>query len=100
MASTDLDLLETGEMTLLGRIMPASNHTYLCRLGPEDGGVRAVYKPVSGEKPLWDFDQGTLAGREYAAWLVSEALGWSVVPPTRLRDGLSGPGMVQLWCEP
>jgi uncharacterized repeat protein (TIGR03843 family) len=94
------DLLATGEMTLLGRIMPASNHTYLCRLGPEDTGIRAVYKPVSGEKPLWDFEEGTLAGREYAAWLVSEALGWSVVPPTLLRDGLSGPGMVQQWCEP
>ncbi|WP_342772354.1 SCO1664 family protein [Nocardioides marmoriginsengisoli] len=97
---TGLDVLATGEMTLLGRIMPASNHTYLCRLGPEEGGVQGVYKPVSGEKPLWDFDEGTLAGREYAAWLVSEALGWSVVPPTLLRDGLSGPGMVQLWCEP
>jgi len=93
-------LLETGEMTLLGRIMPASNHTYLVRLGSESAGIQAVYKPVSGEKPLWDFEDGTLAGREYAAWLVSEALGWSVVPTTLLRDGLSGPGMVQVWCEP
>ncbi|MCZ4498854.1 MAG: hypothetical protein JWQ74_1407 [Marmoricola sp.] len=93
-------LLADGEMTLLGRIMPASNHTYLVRLGAEDGGIQAVYKPVSGEKPLWDFEEGTLAGREYAAFLVSEALGWSVVPPTLLREGLSGPGMVQLWCEP
>jgi uncharacterized repeat protein (TIGR03843 family) len=94
------DLLVHGEMTVLGRIMPASNSTFFCRLGPEETGVRAVYKPVSGERPLWDFADGTLAAREYAAWLVSEALGWSVVPPTVLRDGSAGPGMVQLWCEP
>jgi uncharacterized repeat protein (TIGR03843 family) len=93
-------LLVHGEMTILGRIMPASNSTYLCRLGPDDTGVEAVYKPVSGERPLWDFADGTLAAREYAAWLVSDALGWSVVPPTVLREGSIGPGMVQLWCEP
>ena len=93
------DLLADGEITLLGRIMPASNHTYLCRLGDDDR-VRAVYKPVSGERPLWDFEDGTLAAREYAAWIISEVLGWSVVPPTLLRDGPAGPGMVQLWCEP
>jgi uncharacterized repeat protein (TIGR03843 family) len=94
------DLLVRGELTVLGRIVPASNSTFLCRLGPEDTEVRAVYKPVSGERPLWDFAEGTLAAREYAAWLVSEALGWSLVPPTVLRDGAAGPGMVQLWCEP
>ncbi|MCW2754822.1 MAG: hypothetical protein JWQ32_2233 [Marmoricola sp.] len=94
------ELLAHGEMTLLGRIMPASNHTWLCRLGAEEDGVQAVYKPVSGERPLWDFEDGTLAEREYAARLVSESLGWSVVPPTLLRDGPAGPGMVQLWCEP
>lgn len=95
-----LEILADGTLTVLGRIMPASNHTYLCRLGAEGDGLQAVYKPVSGERPLWDFEDGTLAAREYAAWLVSEALGWSVVPPTVLRDGPSGPGMVQLWCEP
>jgi uncharacterized repeat protein (TIGR03843 family) len=94
------DLLVHGELTVLGRILPASNSTFLCRLGPEDAGVRAVYKPVAGERPLWDFADGTLAAREYAAWLVSDALGWAVVPPTVLRDGSAGPGMVQLWCEP
>jgi uncharacterized repeat protein (TIGR03843 family) len=93
------DLLATAELTVLGRIMPASNHTYLCRLG-SDEGPQAVYKPTSGERPLWDFEDGTLAAREYAAWVVSEALGWSVVPPTVLRDGPAGPGMVQLWSEP
>ena len=74
--AVDLDLLAHGELTVLGRIMPASNHTYLCRLGGEDG-PQAVYKPTSGERPLWDFEDGTLANREYAAWVVSDALGWS-----------------------
>jgi uncharacterized repeat protein (TIGR03843 family) len=94
------ELLTSGELVLLGRIMPASNQTYLCRLGPEEDGTQAVYKPVSGEQPLWDFPTGTLADRERAAYLVSEALGWNVVPPTVLREGPVGPGMVQLWCEP
>lgn len=94
------ELVATGELAVLGRIMPASNHTYLCRLGAEDDGLQAVYKPVAGEKPLWDFEDGTLANREYAAYLVSEALGWSLVPPTIVREGPAGPGMVQLWCEP
>lgn len=94
------DLLATGELELLGRIMPASNHTYLVRVGPGDQAPQAVYKPTSGERPLWDFDTGTLAAREYAAYLVSEALGWDVVPTTLLREGPAGPGMVQRWCEP
>jgi uncharacterized repeat protein (TIGR03843 family) len=97
-AHEGLDLLASAELVLLGRVMPASNHTWLCRLG--DGGPQAIYKPVSGERPLWDFPEGTLAAREYAARVVSEALGWNVVPPTLLRDGPAGPGMVQLWCEP
>ncbi|AZZ56920.1 SCO1664 family protein [Rathayibacter iranicus] len=82
-----------GELELAGRITVASNATFLARLG--DASV--VYKPVSGEKPLWDFPDGVLAGREVAAYLVSEALGWNVVPHTWLRDGPLGPGMVQLW---
>lgn len=94
-----LDQLASAELVVLGRIMPASNHTYLCRLG-DDEDLRAVYKPVAGERPLWDFEDGTLANREHAAYLVSEGLGWSVVPPTLVREGPSGPGMVQLWCEP
>jgi hypothetical protein len=59
----------------------------------------AIYKPVRGERPLWDFPDGTLAGREMAAFLVSEASGWGIVPPTVLRDGPFGPGMVQLWMD-
>ena len=89
------ELLE-GELTLQGRIMPASNATFL----GEIAGTKVVYKPVSGERPLWDFPDGTLADRERAAYLVSEATGWNVVPETWLRDGPHGLGMVQRWQEP
>ena len=89
-------LSEDGELVLHGRIMPASNATFV----GEVDGTRVVYKPVAGERPLWDFPDGTLAFREAAAYAVSEALGWDVVPLTRLRDGPHGPGMVQLWREP
>ena len=89
------DLLVHGELTVIGRIMPASNATFLCRLGPEEAGVRAVYKPVSGERPLWDFADGTLADREYAAWVVSDALGWDVVPPTCCATAAPG----RAWCS-
>ena len=76
--------------------MPASNATFV----GEVCGTTVVYKPVAGERPLWDFPDGTLAARERAAYLVSEALGWDVVPLTFLRDGPHGPGMVQVWQEP
>lgn len=89
------DLL-VGELEIRGRIMPASNQTFLAELD----GVPVVYKPVSGERPLWDFPDGTLAEREYAAYVVSERADWHVVPPTVLREGPLGRGMVQLWCEP
>jgi uncharacterized repeat protein (TIGR03843 family) len=97
------DLLREGSLTVEGRLASASNATLLCRLGAADrdveGGVRCIYKPVAGERPLWDFPDGTLAGREVAAYLVSEAAGLRVVPPTVLRDGPFGPGMCQLWVE-
>lgn len=92
MAETDPTLL-TGELELHGRIMPASNATFL----GEIAGTRVVYKPEAGERPLWDFPDGTLARRERAAYLVAETLGWDVVPLTFLRDGPHGPGMVQVW---
>jgi len=76
--------------------MPASNATFV----GEIGGRRVVYKPVAGERPLWDFPDGTLAEREEAAYLLSEATGWDVVPLTWRRDGPHGLGMVQLWQEP
>ncbi len=89
--------LESAELTILGRITSASNATLLCELG--ETGERAVYKPVRGEVPLWDFPDGTLAGREVASYRVSEALGWGLIPETVLRDGPLGPGMVQRWVE-
>lgn len=85
-----------GDLTLTGRVMPASNATFVGTVGER----QVVYKPVAGERPLWDFPHGTLAEREVATYAVSEALGWGVVPPTVLREGPHGPGMVQLWCEP
>ena len=75
-----------------GRIMPASNATFLAEVATLDGAVPCVYKPVAGERPLWDFPDGTLAEREVAAYVVSEATGWDVVPPTVLRDGPAGAG--------
>ena len=62
-------------------------------------GQHCVYKPIAGERPLWDFPMGTLAGREVAAYAVSRAAGWDVVPPTVMRDGPFGPGMCQLWID-
>lgn len=88
--------LVTAELTLTGRITTASNATFLGSIGD----VMVVYKPLAGEKPLWDFPRGTLAHREVAAYLVSQVLGWGVVPRTWLRDGPLGEGMVQLWQEP
>ncbi|MBC7633375.1 MAG: SCO1664 family protein [Flavobacterium sp.] len=75
--------------------MPASNATFVGQIGD----VAVVYKPVAGEQPLWDFPDGNLARRERAAYVLSETLGWNVVPHTWLRDGPMGIGMVQLWQE-
>lgn len=87
--------LVTAELRLTGRITTASNATFLGSIGD----VVVVYKPIAGESPLWDFPHGTLAHREVAAYLVSEVLGWDIVPRTWLRDGPMGEGMVQLWQE-
>jgi uncharacterized repeat protein (TIGR03843 family) len=94
-----LRLLTEGELEIVGRLVEASNATLYCRV--RFGGKQAacVYKPVAGERPLWDFPDGTLAGREVAAYAVSEAGGWGTVPPTVLRDGPFGPGMCQLWID-
>ncbi|MCW2830407.1 MAG: hypothetical protein JWP31_1099 [Aeromicrobium sp.] len=81
------------DLVVEGRIMPASNATFVGHIGD----VTVVYKPVAGEAPLWDFPDGNLARREAAAYAVSEAFGWDVVPRTWLRDGPMGVGMVQLW---
>lgn len=100
-----LRLLRDGELTVAGRVTEASNLVLWCELQvpwelPQAiGSMHAVYKPIRGERPLVDFPTGTLALREEAAWLVSEAAGWSIVPPTLVRDGPAGEGMVQLWIE-
>lgn len=81
------------ELELRGRIMPASNATFLAELD----GREVVYKPIAGERPLWDFPDSTLAGREVAAYLLAEATGWDLVPRTWLGEGPHGPGMLQEW---
>jgi uncharacterized repeat protein (TIGR03843 family) len=92
-------LLRDGELDMEGRLLDASNVTLIGAIRTETLAGTCVYKPVAGERPLWDFPDGTLAGREISAHLVSEATGWSVVPPTVLRDGPFGTGMVQLWMD-
>jgi len=100
-----LDLLCNGELELVGRMVEASNLNLYCRVtrhcpDPEPDVIAAcVYKPIRGERPLDDFPDGTLANREVAAYLVSEATGWGIVPPTVLREGPVGAGMAQLWID-
>ncbi|MFP8886570.1 SCO1664 family protein [Streptomyces mangrovi] len=105
--SPPAELLARGELTVRGRLGGASNTVLYCTVaeaGAEDGDggreVPCVYKPVRGERPLWDFPDGCLARREVAAYEVSETLGWHLVPPTVLRDGPYGEGMCQLWIGP
>ncbi|MFF6835171.1 SCO1664 family protein [Streptomyces sp. NPDC012438] len=93
------ELLARGELTVRGRIREASNAVLYCSVAYEGREAACVYKPVAGERPLWDFPDGNLARREVAAYEVSEATGWGLVPPTVLRDGPYGEGMVQLWIE-
>jgi uncharacterized repeat protein (TIGR03843 family) len=94
-----LALLADGELTIEGRVVDASNATFYCAVTGEGRSAACVYKPIAGERPLWDFPDGTLAEREVAAYEVAVAMGWPVVPPTILRDGPAGPGMVQLWID-
>ncbi len=94
-----LTLLRSGTIDVEGRLLDASNATLFCRITDGELTAECVYKPVRGERPLWDFPDGTLAGRELAAYEVSEATGWDLVPPTVMRDGPFGPGMVQLWID-
>ncbi|HEX3812783.1 MAG TPA: SCO1664 family protein [Mycobacteriales bacterium] len=94
-----LEALRHGRLEVEGRLVDASNATLYCSLTHGDFAAACVYKPVQGERPLWDFPDGTLAEREVAAYAVSAASGWEVVPPTVLRDGPFGTGMVQLWVD-
>jgi uncharacterized repeat protein (TIGR03843 family) len=95
----DDEVLQRGELTVIGRIRSASNATFLCEAHLGEAQAHCVYKPIAGEAPLWDFPDGTLAGRELGAYLVSEALGWNIVPYTIIRDGPAGRGMLQLWVD-
>ncbi|WP_329023778.1 SCO1664 family protein [Streptomyces sp. NBC_01423] len=92
-------LLAEGTLTVLGQVRGASNAVLYCSVAHEGDEAYCVYKPVAGEQPLWDFPDGTLAQREVAAYEISEAMGWGLVPPTVLRDGPYGRGMCQLWIE-
>src|ERR1700730_15742520 len=94
-----LDLLANGSLEVEGRLIVASNATLYCTVRNAGREAACVYKPVAGERPLWAFPSGTLAGREVAAYQVSTAAGWHLVPPTVFRDGPFGPGMCQLWIE-
>lgn len=94
-----LDDLTQVELHVVGRLVDASNGSLLCRLGDADDGPLVIYKPRVGERPLWDFPDGTLSQREVAAYVVAESLGWSIVPPTVWREGPAGPGMTQLWID-
>jgi len=108
-----LGLLRDGELEVIGRLIGSSNNAMVVRVWPaggapstgsppgpiEDGDVLAVWKPTAGERPLFDFPIGTLTRREVAAYLVSEAMGWAIVPPTVLRDGPYGEGMLQQWID-
>lgn len=94
-----IEFLNHAELTLEGQLVDASNTTLYMRAELDGVAAAAVYKPVAGERPLWDFPDGTLAEREVAAYAVSAASGWTIVPPTVLRDGPYGRGMVQLWVD-
>ncbi|MFJ9897138.1 SCO1664 family protein [Streptomyces sp. NPDC091280] len=96
---TTAELLAKGELKVRGRVREASNAVLFCSVAYEGREASCVYKPIAGERPLWDFPDGDLARREVAAYEVSEATGWGLVPTTVLRDGPYGEGMCQLWIE-
>lgn len=89
--------LTDGELELVGRLLESSNGAVLVRITQRGDSHLAIHKPVALERPLWDYPDGTLAGRERAAYLISEAGGFGVVPPTVLREGPWGPGVTQEW---
>lgn len=95
-----LSALQNGDLNLQGQFLNASNYTFFTQLVYDSYKLAVVYKPVRGERPLWDFPSGSLAKREVAAYIVSEALGWGLVPPTIFRFQASfGPGSVQQFIE-
>lgn len=97
---TMLTLLQEGEMEIQGRFVSSSNYTFYVLVSRDGQKTFSVYKPTRGERPLWDFPEDTLALREVAAFLVSETLGWGIVPPTIYRaDGPYGAGSLQLFIQ-
>lgn len=97
--TTSEEVLVKGEMVVTGRLIDASNATLLAECSFENEKVKCIYKPVAGERPLWDFPDGNLAQREYAAYLISKHAEFDLVPYTILRDGPFGIGMVQKWID-
>ena len=92
----DDNLFLNGELEIIGRLVDASNASLLCKL---PGEVKVIYKPIAGERPLWDFPDGNLASREVAAYYISEVGNFKVVPKTVLREGPFGIGAIQQWVE-
>jgi len=100
MATDDkLARLQNGTLRVTGRLIDASNATLYAIAELDDVEMVCIYKPIAGERPLWDFPDGCLAHREFAAYIVSEYLGFNVVPLTVLRDGPYGKGMAQEWID-
>ena len=95
-----LELLSSGNLEVIGRLVDASTATLFGEVSQGEKSVKVIYKPIAGERPLWDFQEGNLASREVAAYKVSEIAGFHLVPPTVLRDGPFGFGSVQQWIEP
>ena len=100
MTLLDLETLSQSPLTVEGRLVDASNATLYGSVSlSTEKTFAVVYKPIAGERPLWDFNEGNLASREVAAYKVSVWLGFDCVPPTVLRDGPYGPGAVQQWID-
>jgi hypothetical protein len=91
--------LQNAILTVTGRLVDASNATLYANASFEGSDIACIYKPIAGERPLWDFQDGNLAQREYASFLLSDKLELNIVPPTILRDGPYGLGMVQAWID-
>ena len=91
--------LQQSELVVTGRLVDASNATLFAHVDFNGSQIACIYKPIAGERPLWDFNEGCLANREFAAYCLSEFLALDVVPFTVLRDGPYGPGMVQEWID-
>jgi len=94
-----IDAIAQGELIVEGRFVDASNATLFAKCIYQENEISVIYKPIAGERPLWDFPDGNLANRELASYLLSEALELHLVPFTIVRDGPFGPGMVQEWIE-